>query len=55
LAGQTSEPKPNYTFVSGKNKCYGSKSAGAVANSAENTMMKKRQGCLEYNSAYTLI
>ena len=26
-----------------------------MANSAENTMMKKRQGCLEYNSAYTLI
>ncbi len=26
-----------------------------MANSAGNTMMKKRQGCLEYNSAYTLI
>ena len=31
------------------------KKTGAVANSADNTMMKKRQGCLEHNSAYTLI
>ena len=31
------------------------KSAGVVANSAENSMMKKRLGCFASNYAYTII